>query len=174
MNQLKVGNFIADMRKEKGLTQEQLGEKLGVTNKTISRWETGKYMPDIDKLQELSSVLGISVNELLSGEKITDTDVFAKKADENLVEALAESNTFGLQEKIDFYKRKWIKEHKGFIAAGFIVWFILLGVTIYFKNLILGVSIPLIAIFIYGYIRNQMMIYVESHAFKKVQKTEEI
>ena len=110
MNQLKVGNFIADMRKEKGFTQEQLGEKMGVTNKTISRWETGKYMPDIDKLQDLSSVLGISVNELLYREKIDDVNAFVKKADANLVEALTEGNTFGLQEKIDFYKKKWMKE----------------------------------------------------------------
>lgn len=172
MNQLKVGNFIADMRKEKGFTQEQLGEKMGVTNKTISRWETGKYMPDIDKLQDLSSVLGISVNELLSGEKIDDVNAFVKKADANLVEALTEGNTFGLQEKIDFYKKKWMKEHKVFIALGFLVWFLLLGVAIYIKNIFLSVSLPLIAIFIYAYIRNQMMIYVESHAFKKVQKTE--
>lgn len=172
MNQLKVGNFIAEMRKEKGLTQEQLGEKMGVTNKTISRWETGKYMPDIDKLQDLSAALEISVNELLSGEKIEDVDAFVKKADANLVEALAESNTFGLQERIDFYKKKWMKEHKGFIVLGFLVWFLLLGVAICLKNLILSVSLPIIAMLIYGYIRNQMMIYVESHAFKKVQKTE--
>ena len=51
------------------MTQEQLGECLGVTNKTVSRWETGKYMPDIDKLQELSAILGISINELLADRK---------------------------------------------------------------------------------------------------------
>ena len=52
MDQRKIGEFIAAMRKEQGLTQEELGYRLGVTNKTISRWETGKYMPDIDKLQD--------------------------------------------------------------------------------------------------------------------------
>ena len=70
MDQGKIGKFIGTVRKQRGLTQEQLGEKIGVTNKTISRWETGKYMPDIDKLQELSAVLDITVNELLAGERI--------------------------------------------------------------------------------------------------------
>ena len=89
MDQRKIGEFIAAMRKEQGLTQEELGYRLGVTNKTISRWETGKYMPDIDKLQDLSSMLKISVNELLTGERIFDTTVFMQKADENLIEALS-------------------------------------------------------------------------------------
>lgn len=170
MDQQKIGNFIATLRKEKGFTQEQLGEKLGVTNKTISRWETGKYMPDIDKLQELSSVLDIRVNELLAGEKIEDTEEFIKKADENLVQALTESNTFGLQEKIDFYKKKWIKEHRGYIIAWIIMFVVFLGLAVYMKNPILAAGIPLIAIFIYGYIRNRMMIYVESHAFRQCEK----
>ena len=59
MDQRKIGEFIAAMRKEQGLTQEERGYRLGVTNKTISRWETGKAMPDIDKLQDLSSMLKI-------------------------------------------------------------------------------------------------------------------
>ena len=109
MDQIKVGNFIAVMRKEQGFTQEELGERLGVTNKTISRWETGKYMPDIDKLQELSICLGVSVNELLSGEKLENAADFVKKADENLVEVLNLHSAFSLQEKIAFYKRKWLK-----------------------------------------------------------------
>ena len=66
----KIGKFIALNRKNNGLTQEQLAEKLGVTNKTISRWETGKYMPDLSLLKPLSEELGVTLNELLSGEKI--------------------------------------------------------------------------------------------------------
>lgn len=64
MDQVKIGKFIAAPRKERGLTQEQLGERLGVTNKTVSRWETGSYMPPIDGFLELSRVLDISLNEL--------------------------------------------------------------------------------------------------------------
>ena len=84
MDQERIGRFICAMRKQQGITQEQLGESLGVTNKTVSRWETGKYMPDIDKLQELSAILGISINELLAGERIEDAASFVKKADENI------------------------------------------------------------------------------------------
>lgn len=167
MDQIKVGNFIAAMRKEQGLTQEGLGEKLGVTNKTISRWETGKYMPDIDKLQELSTCLGVSVNELLSGEKIENQDDFVKIADANLVEVLNLHSAFSLQEKISFYKRKWIKEHKTYIIMWVIIWFALLAAAIAFKNPVGFLVLLLAGLVIYGYVRNKMMIYVESHAFCK-------
>lgn len=70
MDSKKIGAFIALNRKKKGLTQEQLGEKLGVSNKTISRWENGNYMPDLSMLLPLSEELGISLNELLAGEEI--------------------------------------------------------------------------------------------------------
>ena len=73
MNQEKIGKFISHKRKEKGYTQEQLGELLGVTGKTISRWETAKYMPDLTMLIPLSEHLDISVHELLMGEKIEHT-----------------------------------------------------------------------------------------------------
>ena len=167
MDQIKVGNFIAAMRKEQGLTQESLGEKLGVTNKTISRWETGKYMPDIDKLQELSTCLGVSVNELLSGEKIENADDFVRKADENLVEVLNLHSAFTLQEQIVFYKEKWLKEHKSYIAMWIIIWCALLVGAIIWKNPIGFAAVPLAGLIIYGYVRNQMMNYVESHAFRK-------
>ncbi len=167
MDQIKVGNFIAAMRKEKGLTQESLGERMGVTNKTISRWETGKYMPDIDKLQELSTCLGVSVNELLSGEKIESTDDFVRKADANLVEVLNLHSAFSLQEKIAFYKRKWLKEHKSYIVMWVLVCFALLVAAIVIKNPIGFMVVALAGLFIYGYVRNKMMIYVESHAFRK-------
>ena len=71
MDQIKIGKFIADCRKEKGLTQMQLAEKLGITDKAISKWERGIAMPDTSIMLELCDILGISVNELLSGEKIS-------------------------------------------------------------------------------------------------------
>ena len=67
MDQIKIGKFIAELRKEKKLTQEQLAEKLGVTQKSVSRWETGRNMPDLSILQVLSAELGITVSELLDG-----------------------------------------------------------------------------------------------------------
>jgi transcriptional regulator with XRE-family HTH domain/DNA-directed RNA polymerase subunit RPC12/RpoP len=71
MDQLKIGKFIAGCRKAKGLTQLQLSEKLNITDKAVSKWETGKAMPDSSIMLELCDILGISVNELLSGEKIS-------------------------------------------------------------------------------------------------------
>ncbi len=71
MNQLKIGKFIADCRKQKKLTQMQLSEKLGITDKAVSKWERGIAMPDTSIMLELCAILGISVNELLSGEKIS-------------------------------------------------------------------------------------------------------
>ena len=69
MDQLKIGKFIADCRKQKNLTQMQLAEKLGITDKAISKWERGMAMPDSSIMLELCDILGINVNELLSGEK---------------------------------------------------------------------------------------------------------
>lgn len=72
MNDVKIGKFICDMRKEKGLTQRELANVISVTDKAISKWETGKGYPDISLLIPLSNALGVSVNELLSGEKINN------------------------------------------------------------------------------------------------------
>ena len=71
MDQLKIGKFIADCRKRKNLTQMQLAEKLGITDKAVSKWERGVAMPDTSIMLELCDILCISVNELLSGEKIS-------------------------------------------------------------------------------------------------------
>ena len=70
MNQIKIGRFIAECRKKSNLTQMQLAEKLGITDKAISKWERGMAMPDTSIMLELCDILCISVNELLSGEKI--------------------------------------------------------------------------------------------------------
>ena len=95
----KIGKFIALNRKNKGLTQEQLAEKLGVTNKTVSRWETGKYMPDLSLLKPLSEELGITLNELLSGEKIEEQKI-VENTEKNII------NT------IDYSSKKVENEHK--------------------------------------------------------------
>ena len=71
MDQLKIGKFIAECRKQKKLTQMQLAERLNITDKAISKWERGLAMPDTSIMLELCDILGVSVNELLSGEKIT-------------------------------------------------------------------------------------------------------
>ena len=70
MNQIKIGKFIAECRKRQGLTQIQLAEKLNITDKAVSKWERGMAMPDSSIMLELCDILDITVNELLSGEKI--------------------------------------------------------------------------------------------------------
>ncbi len=91
MNLDKIGKFIALNRRNKGLTQEQLAEKLGVTNKTVSRWETGRYMPDLSLLKPLSEELGITLNELLSGEKL-DKENIVEDMELGIIKTLDYSN----------------------------------------------------------------------------------
>ena len=90
MDQVKIGKFIAKLRNENNLTQEALGEKLGVTNKTISRWENGHYLPDIEMLQLLSKEFNVSINELITGERIQENE-YKEKAEENLLTVLENS-----------------------------------------------------------------------------------
>ncbi|MCI8352258.1 MAG: helix-turn-helix domain-containing protein [Clostridia bacterium] len=85
MEQAKVGKFIAECRKNKNLTQAELAEKLNITDRAISKWETGKGMPDSSIMLELCNELDITVNELLSGEVIK-MENYNKKAEENLLE----------------------------------------------------------------------------------------
>lgn len=84
MNQVEIGKFIAKCRKEKKITQAQLAEKLNITDRAVSKWETGKSMPDSSIMLDLCEILGITVNELLSGEEI-NVENYEKKADENLI-----------------------------------------------------------------------------------------
>ena len=109
MNQIKIGKFILNCRKEKGLTQEQLAEKLGVTSKSISRWENGKTMPDYSLLKDLCNELDINVNELLSGEKIKVND-YMNKSEENLIK---------LRKQID--KRKKVLTIISYVFMGIII-----------------------------------------------------
>lgn len=93
MDQKKIGEFISKLRKEKGFTQANLGEILGVSNRTVSKWENGDGMPDVSMLQELSNVLDITVDELLSGEKkelaeLKVTEIQSKSKTENLFEIM--------------------------------------------------------------------------------------
>ena len=75
MNQIEIGNFIAKKRKEKNFTQAELAVKLGVSNKTISKWETGKCMPDYNVIQSLCNQLGISISELMDAEEKEDNSI---------------------------------------------------------------------------------------------------
>ncbi len=90
MDQKKVGAFLAQLRKEKNLSQKELAEKIGVTDKTVSRWETGSYMPDIDTFSVLSKFYNVSISELLCGERL-DAGMLVEKSEENVV-SIAKEN----------------------------------------------------------------------------------
>ena len=85
MNQEVTGKFIQQCRKEKGLTQMQLAEQLNITNRAVSKWETGKSMPDASIMMELCEILGITVNELFCGEHVKEEE-YQTKAELNLVQ----------------------------------------------------------------------------------------
>ena len=89
MDTKKIGMFLKELRNENGMTQEQLGEKIGVSNKTISRWETGNYMPPVDCLIMLSDIYQICINEILSGERAAGNE-FTKIAEQNITATLKE------------------------------------------------------------------------------------
>ena len=90
MNQEKIGKFIQELRKEKDLTQQSLAEKLGVTDRSISNWENGKCMPDLSLFKPLCEILDISINELMSGEKITEN--YQNKLEENIINVIDDKN----------------------------------------------------------------------------------
>ena len=87
MDQEKIGKFIAKCRKQRKMTQAELGEKLGVTEKSISNWENGRNMPDLSLFKPLCNELNITINELLSGEKI-GMDKYQEKFEENIVNTI--------------------------------------------------------------------------------------
>ena len=87
MNQDKIGKFIAENRKKKKLTQSELAEKLGVTDRSISNWENGKNMPDLSLFKPLCDILGITINELMSGENINKQE-YNQKLEENLINTI--------------------------------------------------------------------------------------
>jgi transcriptional regulator with XRE-family HTH domain len=87
MDQIKIGRFIADRRKRANLTQMQLAEKLNITDRAISKWENGKSLPDSSIMLELCDVLGISVNDLLSGEVVT-MENYNKEIEKNLLDMI--------------------------------------------------------------------------------------
>ncbi len=86
MDTKRIGSFLQELRKQNDMTQEQLGEQLGVTNKTISRWETGNYMPPIECLKRLSDRYGISINEIIAGKRL-DEESYKRESEENLAVA---------------------------------------------------------------------------------------
>ena len=89
MDQKKIGSFVTALRKEKGLTQKELAERLFISDKTVSKWETGKGIPDVSLIIPLCELLGITANELLSGERLEDTR-YRQRAEEHIIALIKE------------------------------------------------------------------------------------
>ena len=115
MNQEKIGKFIASCRKSKNITQQELAEKLGVSDRTIGNWENGRNMPDLSLFKPLCDELDITLNDLLSGEKVSEKE-YQEKLEENII------NT------IDYTNKK-IENHNSFIGLILIVFGILIAIT---------------------------------------------
>ena len=92
MEQVKIGKFIASKRKEQGLTQLQLAEKLGITDRAVSKWETGKSLPDASLMPELCKLLKITINDLLCGE-VVSVENYNEKAEKALLEMVKKEET---------------------------------------------------------------------------------
>lgn len=126
MDQIKIGKFIASCRKEQGMTQAVLSEKLGISDRAVSKWETGKSMPDSGIMLELCELLKINVNELLSGEHITMEDYNAK----------SEEVILGLKSENEKYAKRLLRSEAYIVVVGVVasLAMIIAGTIIALKN----------------------------------------
>jgi len=166
---VQIGKFIAQLRKEHELSQEKLGEIIGVTNKTISRWETGIYLPSAEMLLSMSKLFDVSINELLSGKRLTQEEY--KAAEENLRQVV-KASSFTLKEKVSFYKKKWLKEHIAAMCCWGIgiITVLVMGIILTLPLLVAAAMLlPLIG---HAWRNNTMMAYVERNAFDGTERND--
>jgi transcriptional regulator with XRE-family HTH domain len=140
MDQIKVGAFLKDLRKEKGITQEQLAEELGVSGRTISRWETGKNMPDISLLVEIAEFFDVSIPEIIKGERKSEN---MKEETKEVVETMSDYAKAEKEQLIKSFRNMSII---GLIAL--LVYMVLRETGVYDRNIFLqytyGISESLI------------------------------
>ena len=163
MDMQMIGRFLTQLRKERGLTQEQLGEQLGVTNKTVSRWETGTYLPPVEMLQLLSDMYCVTINEILSGQRLGEQE-YREKAEENIKTTLSKS-TFTLKEKIAFFKKKWLREHRVGLTVEALFALALLGTGVWLDEMLFAALVYVGLLWRIVHHRNDMMTYIEERAF---------
>lgn len=162
MDVIRIGRFLAELRHERRLTQEALGERLGVTGKTISRWETGMYLPPAEMLLALSEYYGVSVNELLSGRRLEAAEL-PRAADENLTQVLRDS-PFGWREQMTYFQQKWRREHVSSLVLLLAAVIGLLAAGVLWRSS-LAVAAALLAAAGQVVRYNRMMAYAEGHVF---------
>jgi len=111
MNQIKIGSFIKELRKEKGLTQEQFAEQFNVSRRTVSRWETGSNLPDLDILIEMADYYNLELRELLDGERKSE------KMNEELKETVLKVAEYSNEDKLKVTRRMHLLFIAGLVAA---------------------------------------------------------
>lgn len=169
MDPIQMGKFLAQLRREAGLTQQALGEALGVTNKTVSRWENGNYLPDLDMLQLLGARFSVSVDELIQGARLPAARAPEPTRTDPPAGAAAAPDPFTLAQRIAYWKRKWLREHLPLLllyAAGCCLLPLAAWRTGLVREpplLVGGCAVLALAAFLT--LRNRMMIYVEARAF---------
>lgn len=163
MDLIVIGKFIAALRKEKGLTQEQFGEKIGVTNKTVSRWETGTYMPPADALLSMSQLFEVSINEILSGKRLT-VEEYKAAAEENLTQTI-KASSFVLRDRIAYYRKKWLREHIAIMVFLGICIVAVFVTGLVLRESLIGSCAVLLLVLAHGWRHSTMMAYIERMAY---------
>ena len=125
MNQIKIGTFMKELRKEKGMTQEQAAERLNVSNRTVSRWETGTNMPDISLLLEIAELYGVSISELIDGERKSEN------MNDEVKEVASKMSDYAEAEKTTILKNVKTESLLGVCSLAVLLIFELLGVRSY-------------------------------------------
>lgn len=169
MDMVKIGKFLAELRKESGLTQEELGDELGVTNKTVSRWENGNYLPPVEMLGLLSEKYRLTINEIISGERLDGED-YKQKAEENITAALSKS-VFTAKEKAKYFKKKWFKDHCFELIAEIILLVAAMALSAVFYDKIMP-AVAIIAVVWSFFMTNRLNAYIESHLYGGVPKND--
>lgn len=166
MDTIKIGKFLASLRQEAGLTQEQLAEEMGTTNKTVSRWECGNYLPPVEMLELLSRKYGITINEIIAGQRLDDSG-YREKAEENIKSAISDiaESPFSYRERLSYFTKKWDKEHRAEKIAVFIVLMALVVLGAVFKPPVVGVAAVLGAIYSVA-MTSRRLGYAEKKAFR--------
>ena len=164
MDIMKMGAFLQQLRREKSLTQDQLGERLHVSGKTVSRWETGMYMPPVEALLALSELYGLTINELVAGQRLTP-ETLPIQAEKNLAAVMKENEVFQLEERKAYWRRKWHREH---LAVFILLFALAIGVQYagaVFKRTEINAIGSILTVTAVGFLVNRRDGYVEHHLY---------
>ncbi len=180
-----MGNFLAEQRRRLGLTQEELGERIGVSGKTVSRWETGVYLPGVEALELLSLELGVTADEIIAGKRQTTNQVITIAENNEKSGGAAEERenaatdedgnanvsgsgalvTFTAEDRLKYFKRKWLRDNIFENVCGLVF---VLTIAFAAARLLEILSAGVCAGAFLAYIlirRNSMMSYAEERAF---------